>query len=109
MAKERTKSINDLAAQEFRIRERNEALADAKKISREEFRNRAQRVMGITEKYAKNIQNSPSYKKAYEAMLTQARGKPVRVQDALYERTLEKQYSRSTYMGGVKRASGSKG
>lgn len=109
MAKGRTKSISDLANQEFRIRERNEALADAKKISSEEFRNRAQRVMGITERYAKNIQNSPSYKKAYEAMLAQAKGKPIGEQDALYERTLEKQYSRSTYMGGVRRASGTKG
>lgn len=115
MAKQKAKSIRDIRSQELRIRNKNAEFVGSKKISSQEYINRLNRVNGIARTYEQNIQNTPSYKRTdakISNIIANKEGSGYNRMDAIErfdERNQNRKYSRSTYMGGVKRASGSKG
>lgn len=113
MAKQKTKSIADIRSQFYRIQNlAQEGLAQGRYNSRQydTRKETASRVMG---RYSANIANSPSYQNTVRRMNranANLTGMALINADRQFVRqNYNRQYSRSTYMGGMKRASGSKG
>jgi len=113
MAKQKTKSINDLYNQFIRIQSlAQEGLAQGRYNSRQ-YDTRKETASRLEAKYAHNISQTPSYQNTVKRMdkaNAHLTGMSLIEADKPYiEKNDARQYSRSTYMGGVRRASGGKG
>lgn len=114
MAKQRTKSANQIYEQYKRAYNTAKELRQSGKISEETFNARTERIMRVGDRYLANIQNTPSYKRTKNAFFRRDHAKET-LRDGLramardIKKAQTRQYAQSTYMGGVKRASGSKG
>lgn len=104
MAEQRRKSLADIRRQYARITETYYNRGDFGGLDR---------VRGIVDRYQDNILNTKAdrryVQKQEEAMNTLHGYALMDRMDALYAQRRNRQYSRSTYMGGVRRASGGKG
>ena len=114
MAKQRTKSAEQIYNQYQRAYNTATALRDSGKISEETFRTRTERIARTGDRYLRNIESTPSYQKTKNAFFNRnnASGdysERLRAMARDIQKASTRQYSRSTYMGGVRRASGSKG
>lgn len=113
MARQRTKSIADIRSQFYRIQSlAQEGLAQGRYNSRQ-YETRKETASRLEAKYARNISQTPSYQNTVKRMNranANLTGLAFIEADKPYVKQNEtRQYSRSTYMGGVRRASGGKG
>ena len=113
MARQRTKSIADIRSQIYRIQNMaTEGLRNGR-YNTQQFDARRETASRAMERYSANIANSPSYQNTVRRMNranANLTGMALINADRQFVRqNYNRQYSRSAYMGGIKRAGGSKG